>query len=375
MSKKGRGWLALSSHDPWQVALGAALGAAAGLAPLDSGLFVALGFFVVFTDATLLVALGALAALKVAGFAFLDILAVEIGRSIHANPSAAQELVCGLPLLGLLGLERHQVLGGLFLGLPASLVLGLVAFSAQRRVVAAKKRAERRKKKREGSDEWTPRVRVRWTEDVWESLPPLRKWIHLTIIAAAVQLLGSNAAARWFLEAELPALVADELGACGPVHVEAAEGSLLGARLTARNVVVSTDRCKLTIPELELQLDGVSLLRRRFVAKYLGVRHARLTVERDVWPLPVGVHAAREDAEERLASRPRWTIWKAEVEDLEIEVREPARTIKAISGDLHEIRPRGFESRIEPAEVHLKGEGWAFESRDSAPPLLVRGGG
>jgi hypothetical protein len=156
-------------------------------------------------------------------------------------------------------------------------------------------------------------------------------------------------------------LVADELGSCKSVQVESAEGSLLGARASAKNVVISTDRYQLTIPELELQLDGVSLLRRRFVAKYLGLHHARLTVEKDGWPIPARASAAaRPDVEESLAS-PRWTIWRSEVEGLEIETREPARTIKAISGDLHEIRPRGFESTVEPPEVHLKGEGWSYE--------------
>ncbi len=348
-------------RDPWPVGLGVALGVAAGLAPHDSGLFLGLAFLIIFMDAALVHALVALAAFKALAFVFLDGQAIEIGRSLHASPSSAQQLVSSLPVLALLGLERHHVLGGLVFGLATAPVLGVVAFVVQKKIVTRAKAAERKRKLER--DEWTPKVRTRWTEDVWASLPPLRKWVFLAVGIALVQLLGSNYAARWFLENELPALVADELGSCNSVHVESAEGSLLGARVGAKNVVIATDRYQLTIPELELQLDGVSLLRRRFVAKYLGIHHARLTVEKDGWPLPARAAVALrpEVEEESLASRPRWTIWKAEAFDLELETREPARTIKAISGDLHEIRPRGFESTVEPPEVHLKGEGWSYE--------------
>jgi hypothetical protein len=345
-------------RDAWPVGLGVALGVAAGFAPHDSGLFLGLAFLIIFMDAALVHALVALAACKALAFV-LDGQAVEIGRSLHANASSTQQLVSSLPVLALLGLERHQVLGDLVFGLATAPVLGGVAFFIQKRFVARAKASERKRKLER--DEWTPRVKTRWTADVWESLPPLRKWLLLAVAIALVQLLGSNFAARWFLESELPALVADELGSCKSVQVESAEGSLLGARASAKNVVIATDRYQLSIPELELQLDGVSLLRRRFVAKYVGVHHARLTVEKDGWPIPARASAAaRPEVEERLAS-PRWTIWKAEASDLEIETRDPARTIKAISGDLHEIRPRGFESTVEPPEVHLKGEGWSYD--------------
>jgi hypothetical protein len=365
MSTKKKGWLARSldvtTHGPGRVAAAVALGTLAGLAPCDSGLFVLALFLVVFTEASTVTGLAALLAAKGASFA-LDPQLAALGRSLHEGSSHAQEVACSLPLVALLGLERHSVLGALVAGAAVGPLLGLVAFFIQKKIVAARE-ARERKERRKKKDEWQPRVRQRWTEEVWEQLPPLRKWFALAAVVALVQLLGSGAAARWLLEDELPALIALETGWPATVSAERVEASLLGARLHATNVVIRTERASFTTPELDLELDGISLLRRRLVAKLLRVKGGRLVLEKGAWPLPPQPLSRSDDRSEALASRPRWTIWHGELEDLEVELRDGAapRTLRARSGELSDVAPRGRGSSLSPPELHVRGDGFALD--------------
>jgi uncharacterized protein (DUF2062 family) len=373
-----KGWLQrsldLKHHEAWRVALGVALGTFAGFAPLDSGLFAFAAFLMVFSEASGVPGLAVATVTKVLALTALGGTIHDLGHSLDATPGATQEMVYGLPLVALLGLERYAVAGGLVVAAAAAPVLALATFLVQRRIHSATLAADKKERKKREKREWVPNVRGRASDEVKSAVRPIKKWVALAVVIAVVQLGASSLAGRWLLESVVPDLIAEELGSCQQLHAGSVDASIFGARLRARDVVVVTDHARATIPDLEVQLDFIGLLRRRLVAKYVGVRGGKLVLERGAWPLPARLPTKHDDRNEALASRPRWSIGKGEVEDLEVEDRtgESPLVRRIKTAELSEIVSRDKPSSFAPPELHARGEGFALDLVDGARPTVAR---
>ncbi len=369
MSTSDKGWFAraldVRSHGAGRIAAGLALGVLAGLAPWDSGLFFFALFLIAFTEASAATALATLCMVKGISLAVLDPALDGVGRSLHASPSELQRTITTAPLVALLGLERHSVLGALLAALAAGPLLGAIGFFVQRKLLAERARRERKERKKKPRDDWKALVRTRWTDEVWGSLPPLKKWFVLAAVLAVLPLLLSGFAGRWVVETELPVLLAAELGSCEKVTAGSIDASIYGRRIHARDVTIVTAAGRATIAELDIELDGVSLLRKRLVARHVAIRRASATITRLALP-PVAERAARPDREESLASRPAWAIWQGELADVEIDVTDSAarRHLCVKTGELSEIAERGQGTRFTKPEVHLRGDGFTLDIED-----------
>jgi len=376
-----KGWLArrldVTRHEPWPVAFAVLLGVTAGLAPWDSGVFALFAFLILFCEASTVVALVCAVAFFGVSIACLDAKALEIGRSLNASPGETQQFVYSFPLVAFLGLERHRVVGGLVLAAGIAPVLAIVAYFVQRMVYTKTKAADRKERKKRAKREWQPNVKGRATDEVKDTLRPFKKWALLAVAVTLVQFLGSGIAGRWLLENEVAALVAEELGSCNSVRAESVEGSILGAHVHARNVVISAEHAQATIPDLEVQLDLIGLLRRKVVAKQVTIRGAHLVLERGIWPLPPRAASKEEDRNELLASRPRWSIGKGEIEELEVEWRADGapRTVKIKTGELLDIGSRDRRAKFGVPELHLAGESFALDLVDGVAPATSRSAG